>query len=102
MNREYTAIHELDRKLTAAGIPHTMGRLFEGWQICVPAHRHSYDSEGDAIQHQFSYGNDKDLIEIWGFGLKEPAGFLTVDEALEFFVKWHEKQEKKKNGKGKR
>lgn len=96
--REYTAIHKLDRKLTELDIPHTMKKMWMGWQICVP---NDYFCEGDAVQHGFSYGNEKDLIEVWGFGLEEPVGYLKASEALEYFVKWNEKQEGKRNGKQK-
>ena len=89
---KYTAIHKLHKKLTELGIPHTMKRMYEGWQITVPENSNGWNSEGDAVQHQFSYGNKKNLIELWGFGLEDPIGFLKVNEALEYFVKWHEKQ----------
>jgi hypothetical protein len=87
-NKEkYTAIHELDRKLTELGISHEILEAFDGWLVCVPENPILDHLEGDAIQHKFSYGSKNNLLEVAGFGMDEPKGFLTVDEALKYFVK---------------
>lgn len=95
MKEKYTAIHKLHEKLTELGIPHEMIELDIGWQIVVPENHIPNKFEGDAIQHQFSYGNEKDLLEVWGFGLKEPVENLTADEALKYFVEWYKKGKKR-------
>ena len=92
MKRKYKAIHELNKKLDELGISHKMHNAFDGWQIYVPKTSMT-GFEGDAVQHQFSYGNEEDLIEVWGFGLDEPVGYLTADEALKYFVEWHERKQ---------
>lgn len=92
MKGKYTAIHKLHEKLTELGIPHTMQEVFGGWQIAVPENHRPNEFEGDAIQHPYSYGNQVDKIEVYGFGLDEPAGYLKADEALKYFVEWYEKQ----------
>ena len=89
----FTAIKELDSKLDELGIPHEMREHFDGYQICVPAHLERR-WEGDAIQTSVSYGAEQNLIEVWGFNLHEPEGFLTADEALEYFITWHEKEKR--------
>lgn len=85
----YNAIKELDRKLTEKGIPHEMHKLMDGYQICVPEKHKENQFEGDAIQHFGSYGAEQDLIEVYGFNLDAPDGYLTVEQALIYFVKWY-------------
>lgn len=92
-NKEnYTAIHELDMKLTQLGISHEIHEFYDGYQVCVPEKYRLNCFDGDAVQHKFSYGSKNNLLEVFGFGMDEPAGWLTVDEAFTFFVKWHEKK----------
>lgn len=93
-NREnankYTAILELDKKLTNRDIPHKLIEFIDGWQILY------YDSEGivvgDAIEHIYSYGHKQNLIEVYGFNLNQPVGFLTADEALIYFQIAHKQE----------
>ena len=84
----YTAIKELDTKLTELGIPHEMHEMLDGYQICVPEIHKPNHFEGDAIQHFGSYGSYQNLLEVYGFNLTSPDGYLTVDEALKYFTKW--------------
>ena len=92
-NRDkYTAIKELDRRLTKLGISHEMHELLDGYQICVPEDYEPMYFDGDAIQHHGSYGAEQNLLEVWGFNLPEPDGCLTVDKALEYFIEWDKKQ----------
>ncbi len=86
---KYTAIQALDAKLTELGISHEMHEMLDGYQICVPANHEPNHFDGDAIQHFGSYGAEQNLIEVYGFNLDEPDGYLTVDKALEYFVRWH-------------
>lgn len=72
----YQEILKLDRMLRDADIPHSLNRLFDGWVIrCMG---------GTVIEHLSSYGCGKDLVEIWGFGLRQPQGWLTAEQALEY------------------
>ena len=89
----YQAIQRLHKELDNRGIPHDFHVLFDGYQICVPKDHRKNDFEGDAIQHFGSYGAEEDLIEVYGFGLEDPDGYLTVAEALEYFEKWWAKKE---------
>lgn len=85
----YVAIKELDRRLTELGISHEMHKLLDGYQICVPEKCEVNHFDGDAIQHFGSYGAEQNLLEIYGFNLDDPIGHLTVEEALKYFVEWH-------------
>ena len=71
----YQEILKLDRMLAENDIPHEISRLFDGWVIrCMG---------GTVIEHLSSYGGGKDLVEIWGFGLRQPQGWLTAEQAFE-------------------
>lgn len=86
VNPEYTAILRLDKMLTKAQIPHLLDRAFDGWIVIYPSRE---DSIGDAVQHFGSYGAFSDMLEVYGFGLKRPDGFLSVESAFEYFKKAH-------------
>ena len=88
--KEYISIQELAQKLTELGIPHEMRKAMDGYQICVPNCKGEW--EGDAVEHFASYGAEEDLIEVFGFGLEDPVGWLTVDKALKYFVKWNKER----------
>ena len=90
VNPEYSAILDLDKKLTEAGIPHTLERMFDSWIVCYPTSALNRRS-GDAVQHYGSYGAFHDLMEVYGFGLREPDGWCGVDKAFEYFRQAHEK-----------
>lgn len=78
---QYQEILRLDKLLTKVGIPHTLNRLFDGWQIRV---RGRGRRGGSIIQHLTSYGAFKDRVEVAGFGLRDPKGYLTAEQALEY------------------
>lgn len=86
VNPEYTAILKLDKLLTEAQIPHLLERAYDGWIVIYPSRE---DNIGDAIQHFGSYGAFRDMVEVYGFGLKQPAGFLSVESAFEYFKDAH-------------
>ena len=88
----YKAILELDKRLTAAEIPHITERSLDGWIVVYPSFE---DRVGDAIQHRMSYGAKHDLLEVYGFGLKEPVGWADVDKAFAYFKEAHEKAQEK-------
>lgn len=87
---QYKEIFRLAEMLDENGIEYEMHPLHDGYQICVPANHAERDFDGDAIQHQFSYGSDFDKVEVWGFGLPAPEGWLSSGEALSYFVRWKE------------
>jgi hypothetical protein len=90
----YQAIQRLHKKLDDRGIPHDFHELLDGYQICVPKEHRKTGWEGDAVQNFGSYGAEEDLIEVYGFSLEDPDGYLTADEALEYFEKWWAKEKK--------
>lgn len=89
------AILELEKKLTEAGIPHEMEEMFGGYIIGYPDL--SDDRKGDVICHRGSFGYKQDLLEAMGFGINpeddgdDVVGYLTVEQAFEYFRKEHEK-----------
>lgn len=88
-NSSYQEILKLDRMLTDANIPHTLQRRFDGWQICYPVERPSYDCVMDAIELFGSYGQEKDRLEIMGLLTPEEEeidsvlGYLTAEDVFE-------------------
>ena len=70
VNGKYQEIHTLDKLLTAAGIPHTMERIYDGWRLCYPINIRR-KVVMDAIEHGGSYGNQEDRLEIMGLLTKE-------------------------------
>jgi len=90
----YTAIMELHEKLKELDIDHGVMRFLDGYKLWVPATYDNSEFEGDVIQHYGSWGAEQNLLEVWGFGLEDPEGHLTVDQALEYFVKWSKERER--------
>lgn len=86
---KYSAIIELDKKLTENNIPHKLVELMDGWQIL---YFKGSKRIGDVIQHFGSYGNRNNLLEVYGFGLEEPDGYLTVEAAYKYFEAAHKKE----------
>ena len=90
LNEEYTEILKLNEMLTKSEIPHSVDRMFDGWQII-----YFYNGEriADAIEHFGSYGQDENLIEIMGCLTPEEEehdkvlGYLTAEEVFERFSK---------------
>ncbi len=76
---EYAEILKLDEMLTRAGIEHSKERLFDGWIL--------RNESGVAIEHLSSFGYWKDRVEIAGFGLQDPRGSLTAEQAMKWFRK---------------
>lgn len=90
LNEKYTEILKLDKMLTDEGIPHTLDRFLDGWQVCYP----DQGIEGcprvmDAIQHFGSYGNEQNKLEIMGLLTPKEQeydsvlGWLTAEEVFE-------------------
>lgn len=93
-NSNYHEILKLDRMLTDASIPHTLDRLFDGWQICYPT-REEPELVMDAIEHYGSYGKDEDKLEIMGLLTPDEEehdsvlGYLTAEDVFERIRKHH-------------
>ena len=87
INQNYNEIFNLHKMLNDAKIPHTF-QPFRGigWQIIYP----SDDDKRvmDAVEHSFSYGAEKDLLEIMGLLTDEELthdtvlGGLTAEEVF--------------------
>lgn len=84
-NESYTAILELAEKLKENNIPYELIEFMDGWQIIFP--EDGLERVGDCVEHFGSYGKEQNLLEVYGFGLKEPDGWLTVEQAFEYFKK---------------
>lgn len=90
----YQEILKLDRMLTDASIPHTLDRLFDGWQVCYPT-REQPEPVMDAIEHYGSYGKDEDKLEIMGLLTPDEEehdsvlGYLTAEDVFERIRKHH-------------
>lgn len=90
----YQEILKLDRMLTDASIPHTLDRLFDGWQVCYPT-REQPELVMDAIEHYGSYGKDEDKLEIMGLLTPDEEeydsvlGYLTAEDVFERVRKHH-------------
>lgn len=90
----YQEILKLDRMLTDASIPHTLDRLFDGWQVCYPT-REQPELVMDAIEHYGSYGKDEDKLEIMGLLTPDEEehdsvlGYLTAENVFERIRKHH-------------
>lgn len=88
VNENYQTILELNKLLEAEGIPHHLSQMLDGWIIeyCVGGKK-----KGDVIQHMAVHRAEHGVMEVWGFGLKEPVRCYTVAEAAEYFRKaWEE------------
>ena len=100
MKRKYNEILKLKEMLESAKIPFGFSKLHGGYHIVYPA------DDGECIcsviEHDSSYGREKDLLEIQGLMTKEELeetqdtvlGYLTAEEVFQR-IKNH--WEKKKN-----
>lgn len=88
--KDYNEIFKLKELLEKARIPFVWKERKEsnGYQILYPD---AEDVVCSVIEHQFSYGNEKDLLEIQGLMTKEEEeeqhdsvlGFLTAENVFE-------------------
>ena len=98
-----TEIKKLDTMLTQAGIPHKLSRFSRGWQITY-ANDGIFELRksgcGDVVCHEGSYGHEQGLLEAMGFDITdefygdEVVGYLTAEDAFEFFKRQYEKDHK--------
>ena len=95
LNPAYREILKLDQMLTDAHIPHTLRRLFDGWQVCYPNERSDDNCVMDAVEHFGSYGKDEDRLEIMGLLTPEEEegdsvlGYLTAEDVFDRIRKHH-------------
>lgn len=88
LNEKYTEILKLHRMLSAVNIPHSIDRMFDGWQI---VYFYKGKQIADVIQHFGSYGADENLLEIMGLLTPEEKehhcvlGYLTAEEVFKRF-----------------
>ena len=81
---ECNCINKLAELLDEAGVPYTRNPIWGGEQIRIGAFC-------DAVCHNFSYGNEDDLLEIMGALTKEEMefdsvlGWLTPEEVAKRF-----------------
>lgn len=81
---KYKCIEELAKLLDEAKVPYTRNPIWDGEQIRIGA-------LCDAVCHNFSYGNEDDLLEIMGAVTEEEGeysgvlGFLTPEEVAKRF-----------------
>ena len=68
---ECNCINKLAELLDEAGVPYTRNPIWGGEQIRIGA-------LCDAVCHNFSYGNEDDLLEIMGALTKEEMEFDSV------------------------
>lgn len=85
MDTQYREIMRLHLMLSEAGIPHQLVGLFGGWQIIYSQNGNRVCS---AVEHNFSYGNCCDTIEIMGLLTDEEAeedsvvGYLSAENVF--------------------
>ena len=81
---ECNCINKLAELLDEAGVPYTRNPIWGGEQSRIGAHC-------DAVCHNFSHGNEDDLLEIMGALTKEEMeldsvlGWLTPEEVAKRF-----------------
>lgn len=73
--------------LAKADIPFELrGRIYEVDTASVQIFAPSVDNcLIDAVCHHYSYGGDKGLLEILAVGLDGVVGWLSAEEAFEYF-----------------
>lgn len=89
MKRKYNEILKLKEMLESAKIPFGFSKLHGGYHIVYTAD--SNKRICSVIEHDFSYGREKDLLEIQGLMTKEELeetqdtvlGYLTAAEVFQ-------------------
>lgn len=89
MKRKYNEILKLKEMLESAKIPFGFKKLHGGYHIVYTAD--SNKRICSVIEHDFSYGREKDLLEIQGLMTKEELeetqdtvlGYLTAAEVFQ-------------------
>lgn len=111
LNPSYNEILKLNTMLDNAKIPHTMRRLYDGWQViyapCCGGRKNYYNPDfwvADAIENRYSYGAKDDLLELagrllTGEELKRDSvvGWLTANDVFQRISKHWEEYIKEKD-----
>ena len=88
---EYAEIHRLREMLDKENIPYEFNTLYDGFHLCYPRMNKTKDDHSrvcSVIEHDFSYGSHKDLLEIMGLLTDEEAkydevvGYLTAEDVF--------------------
>lgn len=81
----YNQILVLKKKLECEGIPFDFEEMFGGYHILYP---NKEDVVCSVIEHDGSYGNDADLLEIMGLTADEDVeGYLTAEDVFNRIAK---------------
>ena len=91
----YTEIFKLKEMLEKEKIPFEwrIRKIENGYQICYP---NKSLCDCSVIEHQYSYGNEKDLLEIMGLLTDKElrnddvVGFLSAENVFERIKKHYE------------
>ena len=95
----YTEIFKLKEMLEEAKIPFVWKELkdfFNGFHIYYP--KDGKECVCSVIEHKFSYGNEKDLLEIMGLLTKKESkndsvvGYLTADNVFKRIQKHYKEK----------
>ena len=88
-DKNYKEIHKLHELLVTSAIPHTMKRLYDGWQI-IYHYQKSYKKVCSVSEYFGSFGNDQDLLELHGLftsqekqAFIQSVGYLTAEEVFD-------------------
>ena len=85
---DYTIeMEKLDRLLTAAGIPHTMGPAWDGLQIRIYADEEMTNEIDDAICYSGSYGHEQGLLET--YTLNGCNGWETAEDVFSGWLRMY-------------
>ena len=95
---KYSSIHFLGQELENAEIPFYFHEAYNGWQILYPSKENRICS---IIEHEFSFGSDDDLLEIYGIDengdkCSDAIGHLTTEEVFSIIKKHYQKSTKNK------
>ena len=88
MKERYNEILRLKGMLEKAKIPFEFSKLFGGYHIVYP---NNHFTECSVIEHDSSYGREKDLLEILGLLTKKEyketqdtvIGYLTAEDVFQ-------------------
>ncbi|HAU85720.1 MAG TPA: hypothetical protein DCW90_09505 [Lachnospiraceae bacterium] len=96
IDSKYQEIFKLKNMLHDAGIPYVFQSSYDGFQIGVP----TLDKEDiicDAIEHCYSYGCEKDLLEMMGlipeYVDDAVEGYLTAETVFERIKNYYNSKE---------
>lgn len=85
----YKEIFRLKEMLELDCIPFEFLNLFDGYQIRYPDYTYNNNYICSVIEHNFSYGNTHDLLELSGLLTREEesldsvVGYLSAEEVFE-------------------